>query len=218
MGSGDQSPRKIEPALRIWLKASACLADLQQQMFRCIAVGNLNGSGEVRDHDAATGGNGFHQYRVPGERGHLPLHFGHHRARQLHRGCDQDGLGLRIVFGLRQQIRSHEIGAGAVIGENQHFGRTRGHVHSRAFRIGGHLLFGGGHPGVAGTEDLVDLGDGRGAIGQCGDSLGATHLEDGIDAAQLGCDQHRRVGAAAVGRGAQDALRTARQPRGQRPA
>ncbi len=183
-------------------------------MFRCVAVRNLNGGREVRDHDAATGGNGFQEYRAPRERGHLPRNFGYHRACQLRRGRDQDGLGLRIVFGLRQEVRGHEGRARAVIGENQHFGRTGGHVHGRAFRIGGDLLFGGGHPRVAGAEDLVDLGYGRGAIGQCRDSLGAPHLEDGIDTAQLGRDQHRRVGAALVRRGTQEALRAARQPRG----
>ena len=57
----------------------------------------------------------------------------------------------------------------------------------------GHQLFGGRHPGAAGAEDLVDLAHGLGAEGQGGDGLRAAHLVDGVDAAELGRDQHGRV-------------------------
>src|SRR5256885_13258349 len=42
------------------------------------------------------------------------------------------------------------------------------------------------HPGVARTEDLVDLGNAGGAVGESGDGLCASDLEHRLDAAQLG--------------------------------
>ncbi len=86
-------------------------------------------------------------------------------------------------------------GRAALIGNDQHFGGSGRHVHGRALRIGGDLLLGRGDPGIAGAEDLVDLGNRSRAIGQGGDRLGATHLEHGVDAAQLRGHQHRGMRA-----------------------
>ena len=84
-------------------------------------------------------------------------------------------------------------GIGGFVGDHQHLGRARRQVDGGAGRIRGDDLLGGRDPGAAGSEDLVDLGNALRAEGQRGDGLRAADLVDGVDAAQLGGHQHRRV-------------------------
>ena len=110
-------------------------------------------------------------------------------------GGDQQRLRHRIVLGLGQKVGGDEFGVRAVIGDHQHFGRTRRQVEGRAVRIGSHQLLGGRDPGIAGAEYLADFGYAAAAIGHGGDGLGAADLEHLLDAAQLCGHQHGRVGA-----------------------
>ncbi len=129
-------------------------------------------------------------------------------------GRQQQRLRVRVVFGLRQQVRGDEVRIGRLIGDHQHFRRAGRQVERRAVGVGGDQLLGRRHPAVAGSEDLVDLGDGCGAIGHRRDRLRAADLEDCVDAAQLRRDQHARIGAAvAARRRAQHPLRAAGESR-----
>ena len=94
------------------------------------------------------------------------------------------------MFGLRQQVRGDEPRVRGIVGDHQHLGRTRRQIDGRAGRIRRDDLLGGRHPGVAGAEDLVHLAHAVGAEGQRGDGLRPAHLVDGVDAAELGGDQH----------------------------
>ncbi len=85
-------------------------------------------------------------------------------------------------------------GFGPGICNHHDLGRPGRHVQRRARRIQRHGLLGGGYPGVAGPEDLVDLGDGVGAIGHGRDGLGAADLEDVCHAAGARSRYHGRVG------------------------
>ena len=138
---------------------------------------------------------------------HLLLHCLGYLGCERRAAGDQQRLGQCIVLGLCQQIGGDEFGAGAVIGDHQYFGGAGGQVERRPGRIGGNQLFGRGHPGIAGAEDLGDLRYAGAAIGHGGDRLGAADLEHLLDAAQLRGHQHRGVGeTAALRRRAKHAL------------
>ena len=70
-----------------------------------------------------------------------------------------------------------------------------------------------GDVGVAGTDDLVDRGHGRGAVGERADRLRAADREHAVDAAQRRGREHERIALAARRRHHHDDLAHARDLR-----
>ena len=75
-------------------------------------------------------------------------------------------------------------GFGAGVGDHHDFGRSRRHIQRGAGGIGRDRGFCRRHPRIAGTEDLVDLWHGIGAVGHGRNGLRAADLEDSLHAAQ----------------------------------
>ena len=92
------------------------------------------------------------------------------------------------MLGLGEEVGRHEVGTGAVVGHDHHFGRACWHVDSGALRTD-HLL-GLGHVAVAGAENLEHALNALGAVGHGGNGLCATQFIYGAYATQLGSVEH----------------------------
>ena len=100
------------------------------------------------------------------------------------------------MLGLRQEVGGDPVRIGVAVGEDQHLGRPGDHVDAD---LAEHQALGRRHIGVAGTDDLVDRRDRRGAVGERRHRLGAADAVDLVDAGERGGRQHQRV-EPAVGR------------------
>ena len=98
------------------------------------------------------------------------------------------------MLGLRQQIGGDPVGIAGLVGDDQHLGRPGDHVDAD---LAEHDALGGRHISVARPDDLGDRRDGRGAIGQGRDRLGAADAENLVDAGKLRRRQHQRIEFAA---------------------
>ena len=118
---------------------------------------------------------------------------------------DQHGAGHLVMLCLTEKVRRHMAGIGGGVSDHQNFTGACDHVDGD---FSEDLLLGFGHVGIAGAHDLVHLGDGLGAVGQSGHSLGAAHLEDAVHACDLGGGQDHGIDLAvgAGGRGDDDLL------------
>ena len=95
------------------------------------------------------------RYVAARQRGELARSFGLHLFEQGSRRTEYDDLRIGAVLGLRKQIGRDENGIGRFIGNNEYFGRARGHVDGHAKLRRGQLL-GGRDVAVAGTEYFID--------------------------------------------------------------
>ena len=109
---------------------------------------------------------------------------------------DQHRLGAWIVLGLGQQVGGDPRRVVCRVRHHQDLGRARDQVDADGAE---HAALGGGDISVAGTDDLVDRGDGGGPVGQRGDRLRPADAPDLVDARDLRRRQHQRV-ERAVGR------------------
>ena len=87
------------------------------------------------------------------------------------------------MLGLREQIHGNPVGIGLAITDDQDLGWAGDHVDAHLAKD---LAFGLCNIGVAGANNLVDRGNGLGAVGQSSHSLGATNCKDTIHASQVG--------------------------------
>ena len=112
-----------------------------------------------------------------------------HRVGERRITGDQDRLRAGIVLGLRQHVGGDPVGMAAVVGEDQHFGGTRDHIDADPAED---RALGGRHIGIAGTDDLGDRLDGRGAIGERRHRLRAADAIDLVDTGKLSRRKHQR--------------------------
>ncbi len=196
------------------IEQRARFARLHDQVFGRIGIGHRQRLGEIgHDQDAAVA-DGFLQDALARQRAALALELRRHRRGQLLRIGDQQRLRAHVMLGLRQQVGCDERRIRRRIGNHQHLGRSGRQVAGGAIRIAGHDLLGRRGERGARAEDLVHLGNGRGAIGHRRHRLRAAGLEHAVHAAAPRRHQHRRIGTP-VGRRwrAQQALRAAGQLR-----
>jgi hypothetical protein len=103
------------------------------------------------------------------------------------------------VLGLGEQVGGDVTGIGGVVGQD-------GDLAGAGDGVEGDLavdeFLGGGDVGVAGADDLLDAGDGAGAVGERADGHDAADREHAIDARELGGAEHDVRGP----RGQQDHL------------
>ena len=122
---------------------------------------------------------------------------------------DQDGLRRLVVLGLGQQVDGDVARIVRGIGQHDDLGRAGDGVDADPAE---HLPLGLGDIGVAGADDAIDRRDGRGAVGQRRDRLGAA---DPVDLGHAGAarrGQHQRVQHAVRGRHAHRDARHAGDP------
>ena len=103
---------------------------------------------------------------------------------------DQDRLRRLVVLGLGQQIDRHAARIVGRVGEHHHLRRAGDAVDADAAE---HLPLGLGDIGVAGADDAIDRGDGRGAVGQRRHRLRAADAVDFRHAGAPRGGQHQRV-------------------------
>ena len=103
---------------------------------------------------------------------------------------DQDGLRERVVLGLAEQVGGDPGGVLGAVGDHDDLGRAGDQVDADPAE---HLALGFGDISVAGPDDLVDRGDGRGAERERGDRLGAADPVDLVDPGQVRRDQDQGV-------------------------
>ena len=108
--------------------------------------------------------------------------------------AQQDGLRQFIMFGLAEQIHRHPFSGSAAIGQHQNLARAGNHVDAHGAE---HAALGAGHIGIAGAGDLVHLGDGGCAIGQCGHGLRAADGKGTRNTRHISRCQHQRIAFAA---------------------
>ena len=116
-------------------------------------------------------------------------------------GGDQDRLRAFVVLGLGQQVERDPVGVVVGVGDDEDLGRAGDHVDADAAED---PALGGGDEGVAGAGDLVDRGDGFGAVGQRRNRLRAADAIDRVDAGDLGGQQDQRVHLPVRGRAGDD--------------
>ena len=92
---------------------------------------------------------------------------------------------------LAQQISSHTGGHAAGICQHFHFAGAGRHVDSYACQRG--QLLGCGHIGVAGAENLINLGHGACAVGHGGNGLCPANFENALHAAEVCGKEDGRV-------------------------
>jgi hypothetical protein len=118
------------------------------------------------------------------------------RVRERASGVIKQRRGERIVLGLDSRSAATHRGLAESSATTRHSVGPRGRA-SDADLAEDHAL-GQHHEDVAWPDDLVDARHGLGAVGQCGDGLGATQSIDRVDAATRRARQD--VGNVAAGR------------------
>ena len=86
------------------------------------------------------------------------------------------------MLGLREQVCRDKRGVGSPIRHNENFTRARDHINGNRAKD---LLFGLRHKGIAGANDLIHTRHALGAVGERGNGLRTTDLEDAVDACNL---------------------------------
>ena len=92
---------------------------------------------------------------------------------------------------LGEQVDSHAVGVGRVVGPHQQLGRSGEHIDGHPAC---HLLFGGGDKAVSRAHDGIDFGDFAGAIGERSDGLGSSYGEQCVGAGDRCCRQRDGTG------------------------
>ena len=174
-------------------------------MLGRVVVDELDGGVEVRgEHDPAVLGERAGEDVAAVGRRQQRADLALDRVGEGRVGRDEDRRGVGAVLGLGQQVQGHAAGLGRRRGEDEALGRARRQVDAD---LAADLDLGGGHPGVAGSDDPVDrleAGVGQ-AVGERADRLGATGDDEGIDLEQAGdAEQDGVRDAVAVGRAGDD--------------
>ena len=94
------------------------------------------------------------------------------------------------MFRLREQIGGDENRVAGRVGDHEDLGGSGDHIDRDHAE---NLLFGFCDEGVAGADDLVDLRDALGAVGERGDRLRASDLENAVDARDVGGGEDRGI-------------------------
>ena len=155
------------------------------------------------------GGDNFAPLHV----GQLPLHGRRHGFEIGGVRGDQNRLRLFVMFGLGKQVHRDPVGIGAAVADDGKFGGPGYHVDAD---LAEHQLFRDGYIDIARAGNLVDFGNGRGAIGHGADRLGAADGIEPIHAGQRRRGQYRVVAGAMGKRRRGDNLADAGYARGNR--
>ena len=94
------------------------------------------------------------------------------------------------MLGLREEVHRDPVGIGRAVADHQDLGRPGHHVDADRAE---HAALRRGDVGVARADDLVDRGNGRGAVGERADRLRAADREHAVDAGELRGRKHQRV-------------------------
>ena len=175
---------------------------LKDEVFRRIGIRPLHGFIKRGQYDGLAVLKRLPRDVAPGQFFQLQVHFCLHLVDQVRAVAEQDDLAIWPVLGLAEQVGCYKRRICRMIGHNRHFGRPGRHVYGHAFQRD--ELFGGGHPGVAGTKNLIDGCDTRQPICHGTNGLYASKPVYLLNAAKLSSVQHRRVRVAiGSGRGTQ---------------
>ena len=157
---------------------------LDNQVFRSIGVREADGLLLILHEHQRTVLQRFRGNLLTRQEFELTVHLSLYVEDYLFRGGDEQHLRVDAVFCLRQQVGSDELYVGLLVGNHTHFRRSCRHVDSHIVQA--HLLFGGHHVLVAGSEDLIHLGHGFCAVGHRADGLNTAGLEDLAHAGDTG--------------------------------
>ena len=158
------------------------------EVLRSVGVGKGNhGVDVVKYHDAAVGKRACGDIGT-GQQSELTRYLGVDLLGKFLTAAYEQRLAVGAVLGLGEEVGRHEVGTGAVVGHDHHFGRACGHVDGGALCTD-HLL-GLGHVAVAGAENLEHALNALGAVGHGGNGLCATQFIYGAYATLLGSVEH----------------------------
>ena len=158
-------------------------------MFRRVAVRQVDGRRDVgHQYDESVRGEGLPRDVRALQRGELQRQLFEHRMGEHRAVGDQDGAGHRVVLGLSEEIGGDQLRVGGLVGDQQRLGRTRKLVDIDDAED---TALGEDDEDVARSVDLVDVGNGLGAVGHRRDRLHSTDAKDAIDAGHFGGRQHQ---------------------------
>ena len=147
-------------------------------MLWCIAVGQLHNFVGRTDKHVAAVVEGFLCHFAAGQQCQLSLHLLPHLFQLGLAGGDEQHLRVSAMLCLRQQVGSHKLGVGTIVGQYADFRRTGRHVDGYVLQR--NVLLGSHHVLVARTEYLVYLWYALRAVGHGSDGLYASGLENPI--------------------------------------
>ena len=128
--------------------------------------------------------------------GELPRHALRDGIEQRRVRREQNRLRHFVVLGLRKKIHRYPIRVGAGVGDNEYLRGSGDHVDADSAE---NAPFGGRDIGIAGTDDLVDRGNRRRAVGERRHRLRSAYRKGPRYAGKMRRGKHKRVPRAAGG-------------------
>lgn len=101
--------------------------------------------------------------------------------------CQQDYLGIWVVFSLGEQVRSDEIWCCVVVCDYQYFRWFGWYIDSCVVEMLVDLMFGFGYKGVVGVKNFIYFWYGFVVEGQSGNCLCVVDVKDFLYVIQLCC-------------------------------
>ena len=164
---------------------------LDNQMFRCVQVGEVDHFLFILQHDKTAVAQRFFRDLLTRQPVQLFPDRLHDRFDDAF-GCrHQHGLAVHAMFRLGKEIGGDKSRIGRFIRYHFHFGRTGRHVDSHLFQAD--QLFGRCHILVTGTEYLIDLRNRFRSISHRRYSLDSPGLEYFADTCRFRCKEDGRV-------------------------
>ncbi len=160
------------------------VGDGQAEVLGREVVGDARRLGEIADDEAMpVRSHGGLRDRAARQIREAPLDGARDGVGLLAAQGDEHRVGVLVVLGLREEIGGDDLGVGAFVGHDEDLARARDRVdvdeaEDEALRAG--------DEDVARPDDLLDPSDRFGAVGERGDRLRASGVDDLRDAGDLG--------------------------------
>ena len=172
--SGEHGPGIFEHHLQVFRRDAVAERD---RLVELVA----EGAGARAERGAGNRGGGWWQIGETACEGCLDRS----RKRLVHR--HEDRAGVSIVLGLGHEIRRHQLGVRARVGEHHELGGPGQHVDAD---IAVDELLRRAHPLVAGAHNQVAALDRLGAVGERRNRLRAAHADDAVRSRERGRREH----------------------------